>query len=217
MGCVNCGSPTHDVSRCPGYNQGGLPRYGTGAAPFQYPGQGAYDPSGVLRNPGHTVPFPQPSDVPIPYWTTGPWAPVWANGAGQVIRTATWETPIFDMRPELRGAAPNAPQNVQPIWRGSGGGQLFMWFNLGTNSALLGYLNVTALEFAHPFDPGNCLQVTTPEDVTAGFTADQPATHLEAIPIGGGYPIRYWKYTLTFDIVADLGADPVITVSAAFY
>lgn len=184
-----------------------------GYPPSLPPGQ--YDPTGVFYNPGNTIPGPAPSVRPTGAWDMPPVEVIWTAGTVDVVRTATWRTPIFDLRPELRASTPAPPQGVQPIWRGLGAGsQLFVFVRW---DGLPSGLNVTVQERAHPCDVTRIATVTAPQDVTHEFTGTKQAALQGFMPIGNGYPTRFWQIIYTFDIVEAVVTDPRFTVEAAMY
>ena len=182
-----------------------------------------YDPSGPFSNPGATLPRPLGKNVPVGCWF-GPQTMVpWVAGTGQVIRTAGWRSPIFDLRPELGvlGLA-NARRDAGaiPIWRpGIGaGGQLFLQImGLASATDTLTGLAVVGIEYAHASDPNQVSTVTTEEDLTAAyFTAGKASALIPVFPTGGGFPIRFWRYELRFDVYAT-HPDPALSITPAYY
>ena len=98
--------------------------------PMPYPQKsGQYDDSGMYRNPAGTIPFPQPADMPVGYWSgsqqlielvpeaqfrlAAPPDPGWPFPYGRpltyplISHGATWSSPVFDLQPELRGVSNN--------------------------------------------------------------------------------------------------------------
>lgn len=195
-----------------------------------WPAPGKYDPSGFNRNPAGVFPAPPPQELgPGNYF--GPQTPLtFVAGTGNVLFTASWRSPIFDLRPDLRQtgiANPRRDTGATPVWRvGSGaGGQIFVQImgidgSLATppNAETLTGLSVTAIEEAHVSDMNQLATVTTEEDITAAyFTAGKSSALVAAMPPGSGFPIRYWRYTLRFDIRLVNAALPVMNVCSAFY
>ena len=193
--------------------------------------------SGPFRNPDGTVPSPYPTNLPAAQWTS----PVHTLGFANVGLPAgvhwrsIWQTPLFDLRPDLGvsqgnnvSAVNTSPQlGVQPIWRASGlgaGGKLFFWINnINTAGAGMRGMRVYSIEFGHPANAYKAItsQITGDQDQTACLIpyVGQNAGILEAFPTGDGYPMRYWLLRLQFDIIDDyVGAPPTnLQVQACFY
>lgn len=179
-----------------------------------------YDERGAEYNPRGTIPFPPPRDAPVGYWQAGKHVLVWAAGIGQVARTATWASPVFDLRPELRGVGDVAPQGV-PIWRSSHGtgGQLWVQVEglLGVTYATVG-LRAYVQEFGHVESPLVLSAIESPMEVTAALVGNgSPSGIVIVEPPGFPYPVRYWRVVLTFEYYLVHAGDPVFTVSAAYY
>ena len=182
-------------------------------------GPGQPGPPGVLHNPDNTNPFPAPQNAPIGCWSDTGMQLQWAAGTSPVIRTAFWRSPMFDLRPELRGAMAVAPTGVQSIYRG-GGGQLFVFIDFRSTPLLIANLAVESFEEAHPWNPVGIGIITSPQDMSEILPAGASDTKNSAIaaftPPGSGYPIRYWRVSIRFNVMATQ-ADPTITVAAGYY
>lgn len=188
-----------------------------GRRPYPPPlGQG--NPAGPWQNPGGTIPFPAGENVPVGYYES-PTSPLsWSAGSGQVLRTATWKSAIFDWRPDLRGVNGRSPINTQSIW---GGSQLYVQLT-GLNATPDGAFGVRVLarEFAHIFDPNRIRAVTAPQDMTkeiASVATDQPDAVWIFSPPGDGYPLRYWQVWLTFEVYEARASDPQFSLCSAVY
>ena len=195
-----------------------------------WPPPGKYDPSGFNQNPAGVFPAPPPRDLGPGNWFGPQTILSWDAGVGDVLLTATWQSPIFDLRPDLRQAGianPRRDSGAAPVWRvGSGaGGQLFVQVlgidgSLSTppNGTALTSLTVVAQEFAHVSDMNQLASITTPEDITAAyFTANKSSALIAAFPPGSGFPIRYWRYRLTFELRQAGIPAPLYTLCPAFY
>jgi hypothetical protein len=149
-------------------------------------------------------------------------------------RTATWETPIFDMYPELRGI-PESPSfaksGTYPLSRQ---GQLVIQVSFrhadeehGNAFGLAG-MNITAWDEANPWNPQDMRPIIGDQDVTSTFisgtspygikTQDRGVSGLLfwSPPSGNNGPVRFWQFHMTFSIwIAH--PDPVTVVTAAFY
>ena len=95
-----------------------------------YPAQFGRAPQ--YRNPDGTLPLPSAKNIPVPLWvqTRVPfnWSGPVSVGPGgtdpQPVPpsydfTYTWDSPIFDLRPDLRSAQAG-PKNGVPIWNTAG-------------------------------------------------------------------------------------------------
>lgn len=201
---------------------------------------GPFSTVGPMQNPGGTNPFPLPTNLPVPShdfprnvltWSVGSPAGNPVSGVTEAVKwTATWETPILDLRPELRASNVAAPMNVCPVWRQTYGvgGQLFVQVEnllgtIQTNGSTPNWLNnlvVNSIESAHVNDPGLVSTAIQPEDVSSNFTNQQQSSLLTFTPPGMGCPVRYWKATIVFDILDVPGSPdpaPIFFVSAAYY
>lgn len=192
---------------------------------------GPYNPDGLFNNPAATNPLPAPVNPPIGVWI-GAREPV--SWAGSV---ATWGTPVFDLRPDLRGLVERSQitgfaQGATPLWVAGGagaGGHLFTQIDwTGSPLSALDGLEVWAQEFGAIADTGTLIPVTPPTNVTSAFTAFTPSvtygpnpdgTILTFTPKGEGVPVRYWQLRLTF--VYDTNKGPVskwpFIVQGAYY
>jgi hypothetical protein len=146
--------------------------------------------------------------------------------------TATWQSPIFDLRPELRGSSMSAPLSspdgsvpgVVPIWRHTYGvgGQLFVQVeNLLENARSLTGLVVNVIERGHVNDVRRIVSIAQPEDVSSNFTNNQQSAVLALVPPGNGCPLRYWQVQIVFDLLLNVtdgpAAGPGYLVSGAYY
>lgn len=197
----------------------GFPPYPPGA-----PWPQGWDPSGAWYNPQGTVPFPAPQLIGVPVWDSTPQFPVWTyNAAGPVFRTATWSSPTFDLRPDLRGAMQGQTTGGvnqlggTAIWRPWGAGSQFHMLGVYNTFSRLYGLTVTAQEFAHVSDISRMVSITSPQDVTSTWSAaKEAALHIFAPP-GNPYPVRFWRVQLVFTIEADNGANPDMTLQGSMY
>lgn len=189
-----------------------------------YPPPGPFDPSGPWHNPGVTNPFPQPQNMPVPGWWTGPVPLSWAAGDGEpVFSTATWKSPIFDLRPEFRGV-PHPNDGAQPIWI-SGGGCLHVHVYIPNSLGvtLLGGLNAVYYEDAHPDNPAEIIAsravVTEEMDCTFAFNISTggPKNMAELKFTPGPYAPRYWRVTLRLDFYVDQTDATGLRVTAGYY
>jgi hypothetical protein len=109
------------------------------------------------------------------------------------------------------------------VWHAGYGGTGKVWIQLANLNAAPSNtedLRVTAQEFAHIYDPDQVQAVTGQIDITAEIivgTNGPPSVVVGFLPIGDGYPVRYYRLNLTFDRLSVFPADPEITVCAAYY
>lgn len=211
--------------------------------PFPLPPD--YDPSGPFRNPGSTNPLPAPADIPAPCWFGGAATLNWqASAESEIALTTSWSSPIFDMRPDLRGLRPNNAGGFNtnsggqngvagarslmsgwPMWNPAAQ----LWIQLSNpldpnNLGLLGGkfqgLEILAEEQVHISDPQKLQTVSPEQDVTEAFTTLGESSLLGWTPIGDGRPARFYRLKLTFNIKENFGATatgPVITLESAMY
>ena len=183
---------------------------------------------GAFHNPQGTLPYPYPQNMPVGVW----------DGGDQKLRLDTttgipyvgnWSSPIFDLRPELRGTCKNADKvnivgrnfiEAVPIWGGRGG---VLWVQvLGLNAfadSLLG-LKIEVQEQASPNMVGQISRFTDYYDVTDNLqSGDQkPCAVLEFNPLGQGSPIRFWQLQMKFKWSdAAIVNEPVFGIRASFY
>lgn len=192
--------------------------------PFPLPE--GYSPSGYGNNPSQTNPFPSPSGLPYQAWSTPRTTVTWTNPPSdpldaQYTEAAYWQSPLFDLRPELRGAD-GAKQTGIPIW---GAISKKMWVQV---SGLLGIvagvratdgLDVVSREYAEIYDPTQLLRTTADAkitlDVASSGTSQPPSVVLPFYPPGSGTPVRYWRLEIAFRRRDALNFP--LVVSGAFY
>lgn len=189
------------------------------------PPQPTYDPSGQWRNPAAVIPFPTPSDMGVAYWEQEDTKVTWVAGTTPAFFSAKWNSPIFDLRPELRHANGRnaAPSQVasQPIWRGGygGGGTLFVFINGITVGNGTQGVRLWSQHWAHFADSFKIKRITGEQDETSVIAlpgSNQEAAILTYRAPGDGYPIRFWRVTLQFDLLENI-ATPALSVGAAYY
>ena len=193
-----------------------------------YPLPRDYDPNGPFRNPGVTNPLPAPGDIPTPCWFGGAAYVQWqvANTA-TVNLTSTWSSPIFDMRPDIRGLTSNVhddgtPGHVSavPMWNPSA--QLWLQFEnpaLGVNGistqAMQG-LQIIIWEEAHVCDPQNLSTVSNLEgtDITSEFDTTGASALMGFYPLGDGNPARYYRLRMTLNLLKNVRSPEFATDAA---
>jgi len=176
---------------------------------------------GYLRNPNGSMPYPRPNSMPIGLWDGGEVALMLANAAAPDWKQATWSSPVFDLRPDLRSSTGGGTEEGVAIWKyaGSGrGGRLHVVINNIGDGATKS-LDVKALEFISPNNSQSVVQVTDCVNVSDQFVVSQGgrnATYISFEPTGE-YPIRYWQVKLDFLWGEVLAADPQFTIFSSFY
>lgn len=121
--------------------------------------------------------------------------------------TVTFGSPVFDLRPELRASDGNSPNPAVPIWKpstitGGAGGKLWVQF-FDTDTVALGGLTATSQGFGSIQEVQKVSSVEAPEDITGEFLATAQSSVLTFVPVGSGYPIRFWQLRIT------INSDPV--------
>ena len=206
--------------------------------------------TGFQNNPYRTVPFPQPSNMPQGCWYSGsvrlPWgaapAPIGsADTPATYFRGCLWTSPIYDLRPNLRGLSASgttqvgagSSSNAIPIWGWSSHMLYVQIRNLRAGAAegvapvlppgfsLPGNsLKILASEFAHVSDPGQLTQVLPSTDITSQVNTDTDSAILNFRPLGEGLPVRFWRLNLQFIVVnqAAAGGEPLpLNLEAGYY
>ena len=193
--------------------------------PEPVPAPGEWSDKGQWHNPAGTLPFPNPTNMPIGVWNGIPTMLVWTAGTAPSVRTAQWRSPVFDLRPEQRAARGEVRnQGTIPIWKpstvtGGAGGRL--WVQIGDFSTLA--VSVTSMEMnfrerGHIQDPNSMSVICPSEDITDKYVPGMQDCILSFTPPGEGYPVRYWQLILQFDVYdATLPSDPALQVEGSYY
>ena len=168
------------------------------------------------------MPFPSPSSMPVGLWDGGKRILTPQTAGGTAWKNATWKSPLFDLRPDLRSTGTGGKAKGIPIWRSSGmgaGGKLWLIVSgLRDTANACNSLDVEFREFCSPNRPEQLLQVTDPIDVSDSFVnTERNATLLEFYAVGSGVPIRYWQIELFFEWNEVLAATPQFTIFSAYY
>lgn len=180
---------------------------------------------GLYSNPQTTSPMPAASGMPVAYYESTKVRLAWVRQSdGSYL--ASWSTPVFNLRPDLRSAG-GTPKSGVPIW--NRGARLYIQVsNLlnGDGDTTTG-LRVESLEsgaiaygdIRNGFS--SVERVTAAADITADFMlgTDQPdRVILTFAPLGEGTPVRFWSLELRFrKEAADWNARQVIYVESAYY
>ena len=199
------------------------PRTGYPAYPPTYDRD--YHMPGTMQNPDSTIPFPPPGTGPVPGWVSGPPTRLFFTAGPspvlgtEAFTTCTWRTPLYDLRPERRGADPAQGQAFgQSVWRGGGATNLYVQvFGLQRVAAGLTDLVVNVTELAGTASGSNVIPVQTPQDISDQFVGPNlPGALIVITPPGSGYPPRYWSVSITFDKLS-LTDPPDLEIQAAYY
>jgi hypothetical protein len=198
--------------------------------PFKlpYPIPHGFDREAMFRNPGQTIPAPNAGDLPVPCWFASPTNVYWTFPAAFPNGYSTWRSPIFDLRPNLRGFTSNGfsgnnntTQRGTPVWVGGGsggGGKLFIQIsNLTGTLTGMNNLEVLVQESGHIANPGKVTTLTPLEDITTSVNSTTNSVILSFLPMGEGYPIRYWQLSIFFQKRAAGGTTDPFQIEAAYY
>lgn len=209
------------------------------------------------RNPDTTLPLPEAHDIPKTLWVQPRMPFRWGQGvavvpgfAGQNINrpfgtlyTHSWESPWFDLRPDLRSGEAQ-PKIGVPIW--SRAARLYIeimtsvpsgFQTVGLTATGEDYYETTNLDpgqvpAAAPglAQVGTIKQASPPVDVSSTFFPPTVGATRSSLGIfappgttaggGDGYPVRYWKFGLTFEFFQETGAQvpvPNLGIQASYY
>ena len=179
-----------------------------------------YDPSGLQQNPAATNPFPPPKGAPVGVWNGGR-SPLALTTLGAPLAfSGRWESPTFDLRPDIRAYFPDP--GGQPIWRANGlgaGGSLWCLVTgiRGATTNMTG-LQVTFQEWVHPWDPNSMVIASDAVDITKEFnSATKNAVLLNSCPPGYPYPIRFWRIRYDFIWKENGIPAPNFVIQSAYY
>jgi len=179
-----------------------------------YPVRQKVSNEGQYRNPANTLPFPKPQNMPVGCWYGTTFNLPATNDGWQTEgddRTFLWKSPIFDMRPDLRGLPngdPSLMNNVttprkdlniiaQPMW----GGMKTLFVQVSNLQASANSL--TDMQFAFGEEAGikfagslkSVMPLTT---ITEYFQTQSDSTVLAFQPYGGANPYRFWQIDIKF-------------------
>ena len=190
--------------------------------------------AGYAYNPSGSLPYPQAQNMPVGCWDGGAVKLQLraATGAETFYRRGEWASPIFDLRPDLRGVSKSTGQSVTaggvrqsfdlegtPIWNGQSAGLWIQVNGLDGNNSWLNQLTVESEELASPNDVGLLQRFTDKVDISSEFVSrdQKPTTLLQFIPVGQGYSCRYWQIKLTFTWQDTLAVEPIFGIRSAMY
>lgn len=185
-----------------------------------------------------------PNDLPFPYGVpphqvappntmpgaAGPPAPAaWTTarvtvpfnavvGNTQLLFSGSWQTPIFDLQPQLGAFAQNtagrssqSPAAVS-MWGGS-------MVHLAITSSQFAGFRVLAQEWAHPVDINALGAASDEQDITEAITNVGTTSSTAVLTYVPYARVRYYQLRLVFQILSGFAVvnPPVVTVQAAFY
>ena len=191
-----------------------------------YPLPEGYTSSPYWNNPSQTNPFPAPAGLPYQAWSTPRTTVTWTAPPTDPLdslftEAAYWQSPLFDLRPELRGSD-GARQTGVPIW---GALSKKLWVQVsGLLTTVAGTrctegLTVVSREYGEIYDPTQIQRISADAkitlDVASSGTSQPPSVILPYYPPGSGTPVRYWRLEIAFRRL-DLLQVPIV-VSGAFY
>ena len=189
--------------------------------PFRSPGgpiAQKFDREPLYQNEPHTVPGPLSKEI-RGHWARRAHPLSWVAGTPPVVATAGVSSPVFDLRPDLRGSDGFQPEGVairRSSAYGSGGRLMFQFHPLGGFDAITQTLRVYAVESGHIVDPQKVAGLHKPQDVSEQWWDGGVDQVMEFSPPGN--PIRFWKVTVFFEMLTDVLANaPRILVSGALY
>ena len=181
----------------------------------------------LYRNPHSTLPMPGGgSDMPVAYYQSTKLPLTWNFLPADNLHQAVWQTPVFNLRPDLRSAG-GSPKTGVPIWNTNS--RLYVQIsNLVNSSASTTQgLRVTAREQASiaygdvRTGFSSVENVTSPVDVTSDVmlgTGQPDRVVLVFAPLGESYPVRFWSVRLVFrKDPSDWASDQIIHVESAYY
>lgn len=163
------------------------------------------------------MPFPQPQSAPVGLWEGGRSSLSWTTLANGTIQ-ASWGSPLFDLRPELRSAQSGLTGGT-PIWRpmGAGGALWVQVENLLVDATATTGLVVTTTEFGHVNDPNAVTSTATESEITSEFVGGNASAVMQFLPTGQGYPIRYYRISITFGYDVVRNGPPPFAIAASYY
>lgn len=192
------------------------------------------------RNPYGSVPSPAAKEIPTTFWYTQAGMAVPWGGLVNNVDSATWMTPLFDLRPDLR-ASQNMAKSGVPIWNTSA--RLYVQiFGLTLTDPATEFLRLEYRERANttfgdvtqagpnravaplgggfPNQTGRnpVVPVTALVDITSELmqgTNQSDSAILVFETLGEGYPVRYWQVELVFSNIGVAG--PALNLQAAVY
>jgi len=181
---------------------------------------------GSMYNPDNTNPFPPPGTTPVSGWTSGPSVRLQFTAGpspvlgSEAVTTCTWQSPVFDLRPERRAMDPqdnlrNRPY-AQAVW-GAGANLYIQILGLQRVADGLTDLVINEQEIGAVSIASLTAFLASPQDISdqvVGISFD--SAMITITPPGSGSPPRYWQAVLTFDKLSAT-AVPDLEIVAAYY
>jgi len=182
------------------------------------------DPTSFEYNPNGTMPFPSTPNRPVGLWDGGTAQVLLQTSVDPLIwRSGLWQSPTFDLRPDLRSSTGGEQVGV-PIWNG---GSLFVMINglLTSTGLATNGLKVTYTEFCSPNKGYELKQVTDRIEITDEFTKKDGGTGqkescvLQFYSVNFSQPVRFWRIQIQFEWTFDLTASgvPKFSIDSAYY
>lgn len=209
------------------------------------------------RNPDTTLPLPEAHEIPRAFWVQ-PRLPVrWGQGVavgpglpGQDLNRPfgtlyrfEWESPWYDLRPDLRSAEAQ-PKIGVPIWTRAARLYIeimtavpFGFQTVGLTATGEDYYETTSLDPGQvpaaapgPTPVGTIKTASPPVDLTSTFFPPTIGATRSSLGIfsppgttaggGDGYPVRFWKLGLAFEFFQEDNAlvpVPTLGIQASYY
>lgn len=197
--------------------------YGEWVTPWRSTPQPAYptkmDAEGPYSNPTYTIPPISPEKALLGYWSGGPFR-VPEPGVGN---TAVWESPIFDLRPDLKAVTGISPQIAQPIRSADMAGiRLRVQFqvdagdlNGGGSQLAARQQTVEAVELGHLTDPALITTLNQPQSIISAIYSGGQSAIVSWVPAADN--ARFWRVRLIFGQGVGGAVVGNVSLSAACY
>jgi hypothetical protein len=179
----------------------------------------------LYRNPQGTLPMPPAGgDIPVAYYESTKLALTWSLSNG--VQGASWQTPVFNLRPDLRSAG-GTPKSGVPIW--STGARLYVQISNLVNGSVdttkglrVSSTESAAIAYGDIRNGFSSVQrVTADAEVTADLmfgTNQSDRVVLVFAPLGEAHPVRFWSLELKFQKdLSDWASNQIIYVESAYY
>lgn len=154
---------------------------------------------------------------PTDFWFSPPYRLIFLP-QDDVVARATFRTPVFDCRPDMKHATSSDTEQSQPIWTdGAKAAGLCLYVFIDNIFLIDETLKISSIQFGHPLDSfrASITTLQAPQDMSSDFFDGREGVILRwALP---GY--RFWKMNLRFDQISGTANDvgTVLTVQAALY
>jgi hypothetical protein len=171
-----------------------------------------YEPEYTHENPSYTVPEILGKQT-RGYWSGNEQQLLWTAGGtvdSTSVATTTWRSPIFDLRPDLRGSSGYSHNLSTPIFRGSAYGagmRLMVQLNNIENLRLVLSTNWYCRELGHVLNDRRVTTLTEFQNITSdvysgGTSAGLlPATGRGVVLVFSplANPMRFWQVEIACD------------------